>query len=302
VILKEQDNRAPITIRRILVALDASPHSLAALDAAIELAARFKAELLGLYVEDRNVLRLAELPFTRELDFLSARTRHMRMREIERQLRVQMQRVRDIFSGITRRAHVRATFHVARGAVISEVVSAASDADVLILGKIGRSLTSARRLGSTTRTVLAEGPALTLILQDGVRLEMPVCVAYDGSPLARKALRVAVTLLSQKREPLIVFLVADATFEKTASRRASQLHAQVDALIQERVNRGWEDVVVDYRVLSASSVSSLIHSIQAEHVGVLVLPSRISVFDSQSDDGFLPKLLEALDIPVLLVR
>jgi nucleotide-binding universal stress UspA family protein len=208
---------------------------------------------------------------------------------------VQVRRVQKIFSGITGQAHVRATFRVARGAVISEVVTAASDADVLILGKIGRSLTSARRVGSTTRTVLSEGPALTLILQDGVRLEMPVCVAYDGSPLARKALRVSITLRSQRREPLIVFLIADEE-----SVEMSKLHAQMDALIQELIQE--QDVEVDYRARSATSVSSLIHSIQEKQVGILVLPSRIAMFSRQNGENFLQTLLEALDIPVLLVR
>ena len=47
------------TIRRILVALDASPHSQAALQAASELAAALKAELVGIFVEDVNLLHLA---------------------------------------------------------------------------------------------------------------------------------------------------------------------------------------------------------------------------------------------------
>ncbi|MBK7177644.1 MAG: universal stress protein [Chloroflexi bacterium] len=56
-------------IQRILVALDASPHSLAALEAAIDLAERLDAELQGLFVEDINLLRLAQLPFARELRY-----------------------------------------------------------------------------------------------------------------------------------------------------------------------------------------------------------------------------------------
>ncbi|HSL81665.1 MAG TPA: universal stress protein, partial [Thermoanaerobaculia bacterium] len=49
------------TIRRILVALDASADSAAALEAATALAALFGAELQGLYVEDLNFVRLPEL-------------------------------------------------------------------------------------------------------------------------------------------------------------------------------------------------------------------------------------------------
>ncbi len=43
------------TIRRILVALDASPHSQAALEAASDLADALKAELVGIFVEDVNL-------------------------------------------------------------------------------------------------------------------------------------------------------------------------------------------------------------------------------------------------------
>ena len=53
--MNEQEHA--LIIRRILVALDTSKHSLAALEAADELAAWLKAELFGLFVEDINLLR-----------------------------------------------------------------------------------------------------------------------------------------------------------------------------------------------------------------------------------------------------
>ena len=59
-----------MSFRRILVALDGSAHVLAALQAASEMAARMKSELVGLFVEDINLVRLAGLPFPRELGIL----------------------------------------------------------------------------------------------------------------------------------------------------------------------------------------------------------------------------------------
>ena len=56
---------------RILVALDASPRSLAALSTAGALAAELDAELSGLFVEDINLQRLLALPFAREFCLLS---------------------------------------------------------------------------------------------------------------------------------------------------------------------------------------------------------------------------------------
>ncbi|NIV32483.1 MAG: universal stress protein, partial [Anaerolineae bacterium] len=123
-----------LTIRRILVALDASPHSLAALEAAVDLAARFEAELAGLFVEDENLLRLADLPFVSEIGVFTATRRRVDGGEMERQIRVQGRRVREIFTVRTRRAQVTWSFRVVRGTVLSEVLSAASEADVLVLG------------------------------------------------------------------------------------------------------------------------------------------------------------------------
>ena len=61
-----------LAIRRILIALDASTHSLAALHAAAEMAANMQAELIGLFVEDENLLHLAGLPFAQEVRSSSA--------------------------------------------------------------------------------------------------------------------------------------------------------------------------------------------------------------------------------------
>ena len=65
------EEKHDLIIRRILVGLDASPRSLSALEVACDLAARFRAELEGLFVEDIDLLRACELPFTREIRFFS---------------------------------------------------------------------------------------------------------------------------------------------------------------------------------------------------------------------------------------
>ena len=79
---RSEGTAAP-AIRRILVALDASTHSLAALETAAGLAARLEAELVGLFVEDINLLRAAELPFARETSFYSSSLRPLERGELE---------------------------------------------------------------------------------------------------------------------------------------------------------------------------------------------------------------------------
>lgn len=62
--------RAP-RIRRVLVALDASPGSVVAAAAAARMAAALEAELEGLFVEDHDLLRLSRSSQARQVGFLT---------------------------------------------------------------------------------------------------------------------------------------------------------------------------------------------------------------------------------------
>ena len=77
---------------RVVVAVDASPLSLAAAAASAELAAALGAELVGLFVEDLDLLRLSASAAAVEADRLSGRSRRFETGDLERQLRAQAAR------------------------------------------------------------------------------------------------------------------------------------------------------------------------------------------------------------------
>jgi nucleotide-binding universal stress UspA family protein len=285
-----EERQAP-SIERIVVAVDASPHSLAALEAAVDLAARFEAELVGIFVEDENLLRLADLPFVHEIGIFSARRRRLDVKEMERQLRVQRRRVRRIFTLTTERAQVRRTFRVVRGTVLSEVLNAASRADVLVLGRAGWSLLRRGRLGSTVRGILPERFGLALILKEGTCLGDPLAVVYDGSRAADRALITALALHRQSDEDemltkrLIVLLLAEDP------QRAEALEDQAASILADR------DAVARYRSLTGTNVLWWADLLHAEGCGLLVLPAQSSALHN----SVLVALLEHLELPVLLV-
>ncbi|MBN2392938.1 MAG: universal stress protein [Anaerolineae bacterium] len=274
-------------IRRIVVALDASPHSYAALEAAVRMAAHFGAELLGLYVEDINMLRLAELPFVREVGSFSTASRRVESQDIERQLRLRTLTIQRKFISLATQQQVQQTFRVTRGKVVAEIREAAAKADVLIVGKAGWSQVSGRRLGSTARAAYSnDTPDLTVILQDGARLGTPLLVVYDGSPLGQKALDVAAALMRARTGPIHVLLLADGQMHVTS------LHAEAAARLQAY------DIEGRYRVLTESNVPKLSRAIQSEHSATLIIPAKIALF---REDALLG-LLEEVDVPILLVR
>ena len=124
----------PESIRRILVALDNSRHSLAALEAAAELAARLQAELSGLFVEDINLIRLAGLPFAQEIHYPSASLRQLSRQKLDQELKARATQARQALAAAATQANVDWSFRVVRGLVAAELLAAASDVDLLSLG------------------------------------------------------------------------------------------------------------------------------------------------------------------------
>ncbi|MGD8866891.1 MAG: universal stress protein [Gemmatimonadales bacterium] len=213
-------------IRRILVALDASPDSLAALAASAELAAAIEAELLGLYVEDTDLMHAREHPFALEIDFLSAAPRPLQSGELERQLRVQAARVRQMLARMADSIGVRWSFRSVRGRVASELLARVEEADLVILGATGHSLR--RGPGSTVRALLEVGSGPVMVLRRGTRLGRTIHVLYDGTPAGLQALAAAVSLRTREDSLLVVVLLGS---EGDEMRRMDE---EVQAWLAER--------------------------------------------------------------------
>jgi len=280
--MSERDDE--LTLRRILVALDASHHSLAALEAAAELAASLEAELQGLFVEDINLLRVAGLPVAQEVPYPFVTAARLDRARMERELRAQAAQAHQALATVCEQRQVKWSFRVVRGEVAPEVLAAALEADLLSLGKASRPLTRRVRLGSTARAAAAQAPHSVLLLQRHASIRPPVVVTYDGSLIARQALAMAAHLAQKKGGCLTMLILADTP------GAARQLQAQASEWLRGRA------LVVRYRRLAGAGVATLTHEVHAEKSGVLVLSSTILHPD------VLQTLLDEVDCPVLLVR
>ena len=281
---EQSEQNDELTIQRILVALDASYHSLAALEAAAELAASLKAELQGLFVEDVNLLRVARSPVAREVRYPFVAAARLDPARMERALRAQASQARQAIAAACERRQIKWSFRVVRGEVAPEVLAAALEADLLSLGKASRPLIQWARLGSTARAAATHGLCPVLLLQRDAGIKPPVVVTYDGSSIARQALMIATRLVQRTRGYLVVLVLAAAVDEM------SRMQAEVSDLLRGQV------LIVRYRQLTGANVATLAHELRSEKGGVLVLSRSILQPDA------LQALLDELDCPVLLVR
>lgn len=278
-------NQEP-TIRRILVALDASTHSLAALEAAASLAANLQAELIGLFVEDENLLHLAGLPFADEVRSPSASRRPMSSAAMEQDLRLQAAQARWALAEAAERVHARWSFRIVRGQVTASVLAAALDADLLALGRTSRPLSHRNRLGSTARAATVETKRSVLLIQHGRHLKYPVLVTYDGSPGAKQALVTAARLAQTSGDTLDVLLISASLAE------GEPFQAEVSDWLSRH------GLTADYHWLPPTGIERLIQLIQAARECVIVLGGESPLLEAEA----IQALLDETDCPVLLVR
>jgi nucleotide-binding universal stress UspA family protein len=190
--------------RRVLVALDASPASLAAAGAAAELAARLAAELAGLFVEDEDLLRLAGAAEAWQGEILTGALRPAAGTDLESLLRAQRARALAAVKDAAQKCAVAFSFKAVRGRVTPEILAAAAT-DLLALGAVGWSRGWGQPYGGTARALVesAAGRAVLLVaLPDGP--SDPIVVYDDGSPATSLALDLAAELSRRSGAPVVV--------------------------------------------------------------------------------------------------
>lgn len=272
-----------LELRRILVALDASAHSLAALEAASRLAAELRAELLGLFVEDVELLQVAALPFTRAMSVQAHGEQLLNPEIMARALRVRAAQARAALAAVAERRHVRWSFRVARGDIIDEVLSEAGRCDLVTLGKTSKAPVHHVRLGGTARTAAARASCSVLLFQEGTHLDWPVVALFDGST---RALAVASEFARSYGTGLVVLIVAQDP--RALPRREREAAAWL-----ERRGRA-----AHVRRVDRATTTEICHAVRAEGGGLLVL-DREGPLGRSKDLG---DMLDELECPVLLLR
>lgn len=242
--------------RRILVALDTSAGARAALHRAASMARRMEAELTGLFVEDQNLLRLAGLPFARELFAGGTGRRDLSPETMERALANEALQLQRELKAAAVELDVPWSFHTARGRVFQELLAATVNHELVAMG-MADARPGQLRLGSNARHLLAESACSVMLIPPGTLPTGVMLVMFDGSASSRAALSRA----QQMREPeqaLEILLLAEVP------GRLTELREQASSLLER-------DQAVTFHIFTAGDAAALVAAVLRLAPATLVL-------------------------------
>lgn len=276
--------------RRVVVAFDgASDEDLAAVEAAAAFAARLRAELFGLFIEDIDLARLAEHPGITTMGALSAGTRQLGAGLLKTALKAQLARTRQAVERAAARQRIHSTFEIRRGRMIPEIQSAAAPADLVIIGWRGRRAASIMAPGTPSAavlTALCEGAArFVLVARRAAAPAGPVLVVYDGSAAAANGLAAAAEIGGGGSDGAIEVAVLAARIEDAESQRQA-----VGELLAQTGSGG-----TIFQVARAG-LDELLAIARTRHAGLLVVPTGL--LDAQG----VRRIVERAPCSLLLVR
>lgn len=219
------------------------------------------AEILGLFVEDTNLLGLSGLSVAREITSEGKAAPQLDEVAIEQQFRAHAARMRRVFEHAVRELEARRSFHVARGEPRAELLKLSADCDALVLSHsrrhFGPRLTMRMQLGE----LLCAGPPTLVIVQERWRTGDRVVALFDGSAAAEAALRSAAAIAAGDGLALSVWL-PDVEAE---AHHKLELHAA--STIGDAVDYAFTTVNIE-------DLGALVRAAGRENARVMVLPDK----------------------------
>lgn len=148
-------------IERVVVPLDAASENRAAIETAARLAARAKAPLHGVFVEDEELLLVAALPFTRQVT-QQAGIQPFTVEDTELYLRAAAESARRELAAAARRHRVSCSFEIVRGAS-ETALAGASEHDLVVAGALTRPIAGHFRVECRWWSSIAAAPGPFLL-------------------------------------------------------------------------------------------------------------------------------------------
>jgi len=275
----------PITVERILVSLDSSTHSYYALKAAVELAHHYNARLKGVFIHDSNLLKLANLPFLKEVGEYTAITREISSDGITRGMVVQSRWITQTFHKFTNQTGLHGEFEILHGNIDLIIDQEAENCDLLVIGKSGTNPLGKPRLGSTARLVIKQGKKPLLLVEENDQLGHPIFVLFDNSPVGWTSLETGRDLLNTG-ENLNILISEDSAEEFKNAQKKIRSWA-----MEKQIN-------IAFQAYKTESFDRFLEKIYHLKIGLFIMPHLIE----DVKQSLIEKCLEKISLTIMLIQ
>lgn len=260
---------------RVIVAIGSSATNPSALTAAAQLARVAHYELAALFVEDINLLRLAELPFAFEISADLARPRPLDTREVERGFKKEADALRDVLAHAGAALKLECTFDVVRGHPARVLFEAASERDLIVLPGAAAKAPTHRPSAYIVRNALHSAAAGV-----AAQRKQPVVAMLKAGPSAERVLAIAHELAAGEHAELVLLIAMQNDTDCTLLTAAENWLAEHGA--GARIYS-----------LDDSGYANVIDAVEATDARVLFWPG---------DGEIAAPLIEQIHCPLVVVR
>lgn len=254
------------------------------LEVATRFARIFHGELHGLFIENEELLALAQMPFAREISLTGTRTRALSLNVVRKEMEAASAAMEREFERLTRAARVPARFEVIRGATEEALRKAMKNTGILAIGE-----PLALAAPNMFPKLLAELPGIAGIVVVGSRARRargPILTVIDPSSDVAMLVDSAQRIAGEGAQEVILLIAGAQGGE--AERLRAEARSALDAGTRHRFER-----------IGAVTPRALGAMVQ-RHEGGLVI-ARIG--GPVAGDGIqASRFACALDCPLLLLR
>ena len=281
--------------RRVVLALDTVSGDPSVLDRAAALAARLRGDLLALFVEDIDLVRLAGHQHVFTCSTLNGGVRELAADHLQTSLRLQTQRLCRAMEQAATRRQVKAAFQLRQGRLMTEVLDAAGVDDLVVISWSAPSWSASGRAtpwaGSTPPAsvvvqALAEARVRSVLLLHPQTGDGPVLVAFDGSEAAWHGLATAAQVADVDGGRIEVALLAERVALADGWAR------EISARLRE------SELAADFLLMPRADARMLCELAARRHCTLLVLGADRTLGEGEAARS----LLHRATCSVLLVR
>lgn len=277
--------------RKILLTLNEQTSNAATLDLVAEFAAAIHADIDGLFFEDKTLLDIAALPFTREIRTHGLQPGQLEVATLEHQMRMLSGAAQRELKSCAQRWKVQCSFSTSGTGINQWLGSAEHIQNTLcILHKEVGSWDKRRILGSSgSDTAIKEllekhpGPLMLLPRKPGSGHEL-IGIVHNQISLDT-VLKPIENLIKRGHQPVIILLCEDPPETEKLKRQ----------LLQKLTERGLQASVL---CLQPPTQESLLQFMNQHSPKLVILESNNPMIDNSS----LNELIETTRAPVLLLR